>query len=364
MSRTFRLGLFLVGTLSILAVGVFLIGRHDLMFSSKYRLKAEFQNVAGLGGGATVRVGGIHQGTVARIELPTRPDGKVVVIMELASPTREIIKKDSVASIKTEGLLGSKYVEVSFGSNEAEKVKDGDTILSEPPLDFADLIRKSNEILDTTRSAVQNVDNATGHLRSISTKINQGQGTVGALINDKAIYEQAKATTAEAKAGATAFRENMQALKQNFFLRGFFRRRGYDDADKLTKHAIAQFPEQPKMQSFIYPAKQIFEEPDGAKLRNQKVLHAAGKFLEQNQFGLAVVAASTGMKGDTEKNRVLTQARSMVVRDYLAQNFKLDDTRIKTIGLGKRPETDESRVEIVIYPAGVNPPANGASSGS
>jgi outer membrane protein OmpA-like peptidoglycan-associated protein len=61
------------------------------------------------------------------------------------------------------------------------------------------------------------------------------------------------------------------------------------------------------------------------------------------------VAASTEV-GDTEKDRVLTQARAKVVRDYVVQHFKFDDTRMKIIGLGKSPKTGEtSKKEILIY---------------
>jgi hypothetical protein len=65
-----------------------------------------------------------------------------------------------------------------------------------------------------------------------------------------------------------------------------------------------------------------------------------------------VVAAYTGVKGDSEKNRVLTQARAMVVRDQLIDNFKVNDTRIKTIGIGEDSETGErGKVEIIVYPS-------------
>ena len=347
MSREFRLGLFIVGTLLTLAAGVFLIGNKELLFSSTYGLKAEFQNVAGLNNAAEVRVGGIHEGTVRRIDLPRRPDGKVTVIMDLEKATRDIIKKDSVASIKAEGLVGDKYVEISFGSNEGQRIKDGDTIGSEPPQDIADLIKKTDQVLDSAKDAMQNVD-------AISAKINQGQGTIGALINDKSIYQQASAATAQAKAGATAFDENMEALKHNFLLRGFFRKRGYEDAAELKKNEIPKLPPAPESKRFSYDARQLFDRPDTAKLKNQKTLDEAGRFLEANKFGLVVVAAYTGMKGDAAKDRVLTEARSMVVRDYLVQNFKLDDTRIKTIGFGKTKETgDGSGVEIMVYPAGL-----------
>jgi phospholipid/cholesterol/gamma-HCH transport system substrate-binding protein len=344
-SRAFRLGLFIVGSLVLLAIGIFLIGNREMLFSRTYSLKSDFQTVSGLIEGADVRVGGLHEGTVKRIDLPKRPDGKVTVVMDMHQATREVLKNDSVASIKSEGLLGDKYMEISFGSPGAPKLKNGDTIASAPPLDISDLIAKTSTILDSTKGAVENIEGAADNMKSISAKVNEGKGSVGALVNDKTIYR-------EAAAGATAFQENMEALKHNFFLRGFFKKRGYEDSEELRAHEIAQLPAETPIKTFEYSATKIFDKPNTAKLKNQKALDEAGRFLETNKFGLAVVAASAGMKGDTEKDRLLTEARSMVVRDYMTQNFKFDDTRLKTIGLGKSSDAgDNGKLEIVVYPA-------------
>jgi hypothetical protein len=111
----------------------------------------------------------------------------------------------------------------------------------------------------------------------------------------------------------------------------------------------AQLPSQPSDKEFAYDAKEIFDKSDNAKLKNEKVLDAAGKFLEQNKFRLAVVATSAEV-GDAKKDRVLTQARAKVVRDFLVQNFKFDDTKLKTIGLGKSTGAGETgKVEIRVY---------------
>ena len=340
----------MVGSLVILAIGIFLIGNREMLFTSTYTLKSDFQTVAGLSPGADVRVGGIHEGTVKRIDLPNRPDGKITVVMDMHQATRDVLKNDSVASIKTEGLLGDKYMEISFGSPDAPKLKNGDTIQSAPPLDISDLFSKTSAILDSTKGAVDNIEGAAGNFKSISAKVNEGKGTAGALVNDKTIYR-------EAAAGATAFQENMEALKHNFFLRGFFNKRGYEDSSELRAHELAQFPAEPPTKTFEYDPAKIFDKPDTAKLKNQKALDEAGRFLETNKFGLAVVAAATGMKGDTEKNRQLTEARSMVVRDYLTKNFKFDDTRLKTIGFGKSADAgDSGKLEIVVYPASAGAP--------
>src|SRR6266536_5098223 len=166
MSRAFRLGVFVVVALLIFAGGVFWIGKKQFLFSSTYRLKAEFQNVAGLNGGAEVRVGGIHEGTVRQIQLPMRPNEKVRVLMGLAGGTRNVIKKDSVATIRSEGLVGDKFVEISFGSDQSPKVNNGDRIQGEPPLQLSDLLNKTSEVLDTTKGAIDNVNQTAISIRS------------------------------------------------------------------------------------------------------------------------------------------------------------------------------------------------------
>lgn len=76
-----------------------------------------------------------------------------------------------------------------------------------------------------------------------------------------------------------------------------------------------------------------------------------GRFLETTPFALAVVSSAGSMKGDSADVRVLTQARAMVVRDYLVNGFKMDDPRVKTMGLGKTGQTasDAGTIEILVY---------------
>ncbi len=170
MSRAARLGAFIVATLAILVLGVFIIGSKQYLFSSTYKLKAQFDNVVGLDAGADVRVGGVHSGTVSSIVLPHKPGEKVTVVMDLGKSTHEIIKQDSVATIETEGLLGNQYLAISFGSAGKADVRDGDTIASEPPLEMSDLLQKTSGILDSSQQAIQNATRATANLDSISAK--------------------------------------------------------------------------------------------------------------------------------------------------------------------------------------------------
>jgi outer membrane protein OmpA-like peptidoglycan-associated protein len=300
MSKAFRVGIFVVLALVLLSLGIFLVGNKDFLFTPTFRLKTAFQNVSGLDNGAEVRVGGIHEGTISRIDLPAEPGDKETVEMKLHSSTQDLIRKDSVVTIETEGLLGNKYLEISFGSARAPQVQDGDVIASEAPVDFG---------------------------------------------------QQAKSLAADAKTGIDAFTDDMEALQHSFLLSGFFKKRGYNDTTELAEDSISRVPAGPRSKEFDYDAGKLFKKPDNADLKNHKDLDEAAHFLEDNPFGVAVVAASAAT-GDTDKDRVLTKARAKVVRDYLVQNFKVDDTRIKTIGLGKSKQAgDSGSVQILIYAA-------------
>jgi phospholipid/cholesterol/gamma-HCH transport system substrate-binding protein len=368
MSRAARLGIFIIATLLILAAGIFVIGSKQYLFSHTYSLKAQFATVVGLDAGAEVRIAGVHTGTVREIDLPSKPTDKVTVLMDLQESTHTIVKQDSVASIETEGLLGNEYVAISFGSEQAQNVKDNDMIGSQAPLVIADLMKKADGILDTSQAALKNITVASANVSDITAKVNNGQGTIGSLVNDKKIYTQLDQTTAglrdtigHAQAGVTAFQENMEAMKQNFLVRGYFKKRGYENSADLAKNDIPQLPEATPLKTFTFDSKKLFDKQDTAKPKNEKSLRAAGQFLADTEFGVAVVVVSAGTTGDEQKDLVLTQARAMVVRDYLVNNFSFDDSQLKTLGLGKgksdAPDSGWGNVKIIVYPADTEAPA-------
>jgi phospholipid/cholesterol/gamma-HCH transport system substrate-binding protein len=369
MSKIARLGAFIVATLAVLAAGVFIIGSQEYLFRSTYQLKAQFDNVAGLVVGADVQVGGVHSGNVHSITLPHKPGDKVIVVMDLGKSTKEIVKRDSVASIETEGVLGNQFVAISFGSAGQAEVSDGETIQSVPPLELGVLLAKTNAILDSSQQAIQNTTAATAHLNSVTAKIDAGQGTVGALVNDKQLYNNLEQTTTtlhdtmlQAQTGVTDFQENMEALKHNFLLSGYFKKRGYEDSSDLAANKISCLPQSTPVKIFAYTTRQLFDSRASAKMTDQRTLKAAGDFLAQTQFGVAVIVVSTGMDGDTQKDLVLTEARAMVIREYLVENFGFDDGQLKTLGMGKQtgasPDADWGSIQILIYPAGTEIPAD------
>jgi phospholipid/cholesterol/gamma-HCH transport system substrate-binding protein len=376
MSRTARLGAFILITLAILATGIFIIGSKKFLFSSTYDLKTSFGNVAGLEVGADVMVGGVQSGTVKSIELPSNPRQQILVRLELNKNTQKIIKQDSTASIQTEGLLGNQYVAISFGSEDKPEVKSGDTIASVPPLEMAALLDKANGILASGQVAMNNLTAITDNLKSVSSKVNSGNGTVGALINDRSLYNNINETSAKlndtassakgavvsAQAGITDFQENMEALKHNFLLKGYFKNRGYEDSSELGKDEIVGAPQGTPVKEFTLQAKDLFDKQDSAKLKGQKQLKDAGEYLANNEFGVAVISVSTGKSGDAKSSVTLAQGRALVLHDYIVQHYGFDDTKLKTIALGKQSgeqsKSDWGLIKITIYPTGTAMPAD------
>jgi outer membrane protein OmpA-like peptidoglycan-associated protein len=362
MSSTARLGAFIVAALLILAMTIFLVGDRQFLFSRTYRLAAPFDNVAGLDEGAPVRAGGVRIGTVQRIALPARPEDKITVEMQLEDSTRKVIRRDSTASIETEGLLGKKYVAISFGSGAGEQLRDGDTIQGRAPFEYAELAKKAAELVDSAKDAIEssktsisNINEASNNLKSITAKISSGQGTVGALVNDPAVYSRLNGVLGQATAGFSSFRDDMDALKHSSFLKGFFESRGYFDSTDLTKYAIQTLPRRTPLRTFTFDGKDLFEASDTAKLRAGKMLDEVGTFLQESRFAIAVVEARTGPRGSKEDNLKLSRGRATAVRQYLVQKFTINDSRIRTLGLvgDERAAADSGgAVMVVVYPPG------------
>src|SRR5690348_7989846 len=140
-------------------------------------------------------------------------------------------------------------------------------------------------------------------------------------------------------------------------MRGFCTERGGGDGEALNGDAISGLRAAAPSNRLTLHAAKLFDKPDSAKIKNSKLLEDAGRYLERNGYGLAVVASYADLKGDSDKKRQLTAARAALVREYLVQHFQLDDQRIKTFGAGKSADAPEGgAIEIIVYPAGTAAP--------
>jgi hypothetical protein len=112
----------------------------------------------------------------------------------------------------------------------------GDVISGRPPLDFTDLAKKASEIMDTAKNALANVESTTADLRSITAAIQGGQGTVGALVKDRKVYQDLAATVADARRTAAEARSGVEAMKQHWLLGRFLKDKN-GEKDKNSEQA-------------------------------------------------------------------------------------------------------------------------------
>jgi phospholipid/cholesterol/gamma-HCH transport system substrate-binding protein len=120
-----KVGVFvLVGLVAFLGM-IYALGARARLFEPRYTIHAEFNEVGGLVEGATVRLAGVQIGRVTGVRLPADPGGKVRVDLTIGRQFATRVRKDSVARIETQGLLGDKIIELSVGTVAAAAVKAG-----------------------------------------------------------------------------------------------------------------------------------------------------------------------------------------------------------------------------------------------
>jgi phospholipid/cholesterol/gamma-HCH transport system substrate-binding protein len=179
--RRLRVGVFvLVGLAAFLGM-VYALGARARLFEPRFTIHADFTEVGGLVEGATVRLAGVQIGRVTGVNLPPEPGGKVRVDMTIARRYGDRVRKDSVARIETQGLLGDRIVEITVGTTAAAPVKGGDVLPSRDPFDFAQVMSESTQIV-----------------KSVGTLAESLQKTADAL-NKSGIIEEAAATVKSAR---------------------------------------------------------------------------------------------------------------------------------------------------------------------
>jgi outer membrane protein OmpA-like peptidoglycan-associated protein len=115
---------------------------------------------------------------------------------------------------------------------------------------------------------------------------------------------------------------------------------------------VETLPEGTPLHTFEFLAGDLFDKPDSAKLKDKPGLKAVGAYLETHPFGLVVIQAFTGLQGEEAGNLVRTQAQALAVRHFLAENFRLEDAKLRTLGMGEAEATVPGKthwLQISIY---------------
>ncbi len=180
-----RLGLFVITGLTFFVLAIYFIGNKQQMFGKTNQLTAIFDNVGGLQLGNNVRFSGINVGTVRGIEIIN--DTTINVEMQIDKKIFPFIKKDAIATIGSDGLVGSVIINIIPGKGNAAQVIPGDVIKSNKRV-------RTDDMLNTLNTTNQNAAKLTADLLKITNDINNGKGTIGVLIRDTIMAKDLKET--------------------------------------------------------------------------------------------------------------------------------------------------------------------------
>jgi len=212
----FRLGLFVAGGLALFVIAIFIIGKQRNMFDPVYELKATFFNVSGLQVGNNVRFSGINVGTVENIDIIN--DSTVMVVMSIRKAVQEFIKVDSEVTIGSEGLIGDRLLVISQGGAGSVVAQAGALLSSNEPVE-------TDEIMASLEVTAANAEVITGELAEIMAQVNSGEGTIGKLIRSDEMATSLDKTMKNLEKSSKGLEQNMEAAKENFLLRGFFKKK-------------------------------------------------------------------------------------------------------------------------------------------
>jgi phospholipid/cholesterol/gamma-HCH transport system substrate-binding protein len=161
-----RVGIFVVIALLAFLGMIYMLGARARLFEARYTLHADFTEVGGLAEGATVRLAGVQIGRVTQVNLPGEPGGKVRVDMSIAKQYATRIRKDSVARIETQGLLGDKIVEIAVGTAQHPPAAPGEVLAARDPTDIG-------AIMNEGAATVKNVAALAEGLKAITEELNR-----------------------------------------------------------------------------------------------------------------------------------------------------------------------------------------------
>lgn len=202
-----RLGLFVAGGFVLFAVAIFLIGRQKNLFNPVIKLVTNFHNVSGLQVGNNIRFSGINVGTVEKLSIVN--DTTVQVDMIVQRSVQQFIKADCKILIGSDGIIGDRVLIITQSTIDAPMVKSGQILASVEPVE-------TDAIIESLGVSAKHVEIVTEQLAQIMTNINQGNGTLGRLIQDSTIAQDINETIINFKNSSAGLVENMEIIMKSF----------------------------------------------------------------------------------------------------------------------------------------------------
>jgi phospholipid/cholesterol/gamma-HCH transport system substrate-binding protein len=181
--RTTRIGALVALAIVILMMTIFSLGEQQHFWERKVQYEIHFARTNGLQKGAPVSLTGVTVGSVADMRFPIDPAARFIqVVVNVSGDVASRIRENTTATIRTYGLLGDRYIELTAGTPDAAPVPPGGLITSIDPVDYEAVLGQSGDIVD-------NVVQVTASLKAVLQAVEQGEGLLGAALRNREIGE-------------------------------------------------------------------------------------------------------------------------------------------------------------------------------
>jgi phospholipid/cholesterol/gamma-HCH transport system substrate-binding protein len=206
MSRRYLpVGIFIIASMALFALGIFLVGNRHEAFSRHVLLYTEFADLDGIAKGSKVQVAGMDAGQVTRIEVPRSPSGHFRVQMKVDEQLHGLVRTDSVVTIDTEGVVGDTFLTIHSGSPNAAIAQADSVLQSKPPVTMSDLLTHGLGIMNDADAtikqvggklnvALEGVNGAVGNANDLLVGLKEGRGAAGMLLRDEKVAGQIRET--------------------------------------------------------------------------------------------------------------------------------------------------------------------------
>ena len=187
-----KVGVLILVALLILAIAIVKLGQTGNLFGKRYRLVAFISNASGLKLGGPVTVAGQLSGSIKDIQfLPPDVDTtkNLKLVVEVSREVTEQVRRDSRGIIRTQGVLGDKVFDIYPGTPGNRVLHEGDTIAVDPSTDFETVVQQAS-------GAISSVVGLTNDLKKVTGSVTRGEGTLGQLVTNRALYDQLNGTLA------------------------------------------------------------------------------------------------------------------------------------------------------------------------
>lgn len=201
--RAITVGVFVLVGIIFLIAGILTIGNLHQTFSTKLHVTTLFDDVNGLQKGNNIWFSGVKIGTVKKVEFYGK--SQVRVIMSIDEKAQQYIRKDAKVKVSTDGFIGNKILEIYGGSATAPAIQENDTLGVEKTF-------STEDIMTTLQENNKNLLTITGNLKTISTDLTEGKGSIGKLIKDESLYNNLSATGASLKNASDKANQVMGSL--------------------------------------------------------------------------------------------------------------------------------------------------------